>query len=95
MPHLLSPAGSGRRKVLPVPGIDPDDLRTCLQVLAELDALPVEHPDAVAVRRATAGIYKSVKLRRRAERRDAVVEGEGGGREGSGRGGNGRSGEEE
>jgi len=56
-----------------VPGIDPDDLRTCLQVLADLDALPVEHPDAVAVRRATAGIYKSVKLRRRAERRDGVA----------------------
>ncbi|MEJ3654681.1 SDR family NAD(P)-dependent oxidoreductase [Actinomycetes bacterium KLBMP 9759] len=52
--------------------IDPDDLRTCLKVLAAVDALPVEHPDAVAVRRATAGIYKSVKLRRRAERRAAV-----------------------
>ncbi|MGH3612962.1 MAG: SDR family NAD(P)-dependent oxidoreductase [Pseudonocardia sp.] len=60
-----------------MPGIDPDDLRTCLQVLTELDALPVEHPDAVAVRRATAGIYKSVKLRRRAERRDAVVTADG------------------
>ncbi|WP_232663454.1 SDR family NAD(P)-dependent oxidoreductase [Pseudonocardia sp. TRM90224] len=52
--------------------IDPDDLRTCLKVLAAVDALPVEHPDAVAVRRATAGIYKSVKLRRRSEKRAAV-----------------------
>ncbi len=54
-------------------GIDPADLEACLRVLAELEALPVEHPDAVAVRRATAGIYKSVRLRRRQERRDAIV----------------------
>ncbi|MGQ0572682.1 MAG: SDR family NAD(P)-dependent oxidoreductase [Pseudonocardia sp.] len=60
-----------------MPGIDPDDLRTCLRVLADLDGLPVEPPDAVAVRRATAGIYKSVKLRRRAERRDAVAAADG------------------
>ncbi len=55
------------------PGIDPDDLRTCLRVLDALDDLPVEHPDAIAVRRATAAIFKSVKLRRRAERRAAVL----------------------
>jgi NAD(P)-dependent dehydrogenase (short-subunit alcohol dehydrogenase family) len=54
-------------------GIDPADLQTCLRVLADLDALPVEHPDAVAVRRATAGLFKTVKLRRRAERRAAVL----------------------
>lgn len=53
--------------------IDPDDLRTALAVLAAVDDLPVEHPDAVAIRRATAGIYKSVKLRRRAAKRDAVA----------------------
>ncbi|MEA2141966.1 MAG: hypothetical protein QOI64_396, partial [Solirubrobacteraceae bacterium] len=51
--------------------IDPDDLKTCLAVLARIDELPVDHPDAVAVRRATAGIFKSVKERRRAERRAA------------------------
>lgn len=56
-----------------MPEIDPDDLRTCLKVLAAVDSLPVEHPDAVAVRRATAGIYKSVKLRRRAEKRSSVA----------------------
>ncbi len=55
------------------PGIDPDDLATCLRVLGELEALPVEHPDAVAVRVATAGIFKSVKLRRRAQRRARVL----------------------
>jgi NAD(P)-dependent dehydrogenase (short-subunit alcohol dehydrogenase family) len=54
-------------------GIDPGDLEVCLRVLDELDALPVEHPDAVAVRRATAGLFKTVKLRRRAERRAAIL----------------------
>src|SRR4051812_31509082 len=53
--------------------IDPDDLKTCLDVLARIDELPVEHPDAVAVRRATAGIFKSVKERRRVERRAAAA----------------------
>ena len=52
--------------------IDAEDLRICLEVLARVDELPVEHPDAVAVRRATARIFKTVKERRRAERRAAV-----------------------
>jgi NAD(P)-dependent dehydrogenase (short-subunit alcohol dehydrogenase family) len=56
-----------------VPGIDPADLQTCLRVLAEVDELPPEHPDAVRIRRATAGIYKSVRLRRRAAKREAVA----------------------
>jgi NAD(P)-dependent dehydrogenase (short-subunit alcohol dehydrogenase family) len=55
-------------------GIDPERLRLCLEVLAEAEALPVEHADAVAVRRATAGLFKTVKVRRRRERRDAVLE---------------------
>ena len=54
-------------------GIDPADLAVCLRVLEELDALAVEHPDAVAVRHAVAGVFKSVKERRRAERRAAVL----------------------
>ncbi|MEV6751204.1 SDR family NAD(P)-dependent oxidoreductase [Streptomyces sp. NPDC051214] len=53
------------------PGIDPDRLATCLSVLDELDKLDVDHPDAIAVRRATAGIYRTVKQRRRQERRAA------------------------
>ena len=53
--------------------IDPEDLATALRVLAQVDALPPEHPDAVTVRRATARIFKSVKLRRRTERRAAVT----------------------
>jgi NAD(P)-dependent dehydrogenase (short-subunit alcohol dehydrogenase family) len=56
-----------------VAGVHPDDLQTCLRVLAEVNDLPPEHPDAVSVRRATAGIYKSVRLRRRAARRAAVA----------------------
>ncbi|MGQ0839058.1 SDR family NAD(P)-dependent oxidoreductase [Actinokineospora sp.] len=57
-----------------VPGIDPERIRACLAVLAEVERLPTEHPDAVAVRRATAGIYKSVRLRRRAAKRAAVTD---------------------
>ena len=52
--------------------IDPDKLSTCLQVLAEVGSLPPEHPDAVAVRLATAGIFKSVKKARRHAKRDAI-----------------------
>ncbi|MEA2191797.1 MAG: hypothetical protein QOI73_1918, partial [Solirubrobacteraceae bacterium] len=54
-------------------GIDPADLEVFERVLAAAQALPVEHPDAVAVRRATGGLYKTVKQRRRAERRAAVL----------------------
>lgn len=53
------------------PGIDPERMAVCLSVLDELDKLDVDHPDAVAVRRATAGIYRTVKQRRRQERRAA------------------------
>lgn len=51
------------------PGIDPERLAVCLGVLEELDKLEVDHPDAIVVRRATAGIYRTVKQRRRQERR--------------------------
>jgi NAD(P)-dependent dehydrogenase (short-subunit alcohol dehydrogenase family) len=55
------------------PGIGPEDLATCLRVLAELDSIPVEHPDAIAIRRATGRIFKTVKKRRRDEKRDAIA----------------------
>jgi len=42
-------------------------------VLAEAESLPSEHPDAVAIRRATARVFKGVKEKRRAERRDKVL----------------------
>ena len=54
-------------------GVAPDRLAACLAVLAEVEQLPPEHPDAVAVRRATAGLFKTVKLQRRRDRRDAVL----------------------
>ncbi len=53
-------------------GVDPESLEICLRVIAELDAFPVDHPDAVRVRRATAQLYKTVKLRRRADKRAEV-----------------------
>ncbi|WP_414628975.1 SDR family NAD(P)-dependent oxidoreductase [Streptomyces prasinus] len=53
------------------PGIDPERLALCLDVLAELDTLDVDHPDAIRVRRATSHIYRMVKQRRRQERRAA------------------------
>lgn len=56
-----------------VTAIDPEKLRTCLQVLSEIESLPPEHPDAVAIRRATASLWKSVKLARRHAKRDAVT----------------------
>ena len=54
-------------------GVDPERLRTALEVFRDLDALPVDHPDAVAVREATAGLFKTVKERRRRERRAAEL----------------------
>ncbi|UZJ32869.1 SDR family oxidoreductase [Streptomyces endophytica] len=52
-------------------GIDAERMAICLSVLQELDALPIDHPDAVAIRRATSGIYRKVKQRRRQESRAA------------------------
>ncbi|HMJ32802.1 MAG TPA: SDR family NAD(P)-dependent oxidoreductase [Baekduia sp.] len=54
-------------------GIEPGRLEAALAVLAEVERLPVDHPDAVAVRRATGGLFKTVKERRRAERRAAAL----------------------
>jgi len=53
-------------------GIDPEDLATCLRVMGQADDLPAEHPDVVALRRATARMFKAVKTSRRMARRDAV-----------------------
>ena len=54
-------------------GIDPDRLAEALAVLAEVERLPTEHRDAVALRRATGRLFKTVKEQRRAERRSAVL----------------------
>jgi len=69
----VSPNNPWRPYPATVTAIDPEQLRTCLRVLSQIEALAPEHPDAVAVRRATAGIYKSVKLARRKAKRDGVA----------------------
>jgi len=53
--------------------ISRDELAVCLSVLARAELLPTEHPDAVAIRRATGRIFKMVKKARRIERRDAIL----------------------
>ena len=55
------------------PGIDPNDLQTCLRVFEQLNDLPVEHPDSIAIQRATAGLFKTVRKRRRTQRRQEVL----------------------
>ncbi|WP_354643605.1 SDR family NAD(P)-dependent oxidoreductase [Kitasatospora camelliae] len=51
------------------PGLDPERLELCLAVLAELDDLHVDHPDAIAVRQAVGGVFRTLKQRRRQETR--------------------------
>jgi NAD(P)-dependent dehydrogenase (short-subunit alcohol dehydrogenase family) len=51
------------------PGLDPKRLQLCLEVLAELDDLPIDHPDAITVRKAVAHIFRTIKQRRRQESR--------------------------
>jgi NAD(P)-dependent dehydrogenase (short-subunit alcohol dehydrogenase family) len=60
-------AGTGQ------PRIAAADLEFCLRVLAQANDLPAEHPDAVAIRRATARVFKGVKEKRRTERREKVL----------------------
>jgi NAD(P)-dependent dehydrogenase (short-subunit alcohol dehydrogenase family) len=64
---------SGESSAVRASGIDPVRMAIALEVFEELDELPVDHPQAVAVRRATARLYKTVKQRNRKERRAAVV----------------------
>ncbi|WP_159944850.1 MULTISPECIES: SDR family oxidoreductase [unclassified Nocardiopsis] len=52
-------------------GIEPDRLALCLDVLARAGGLPSDHPDSVALQRATAGLFKRVKEQRRRERQAA------------------------
>ena len=53
-------------------GIDPVRMAIALEVFEELDELPVDHPQAIELRRATARLYKTVKQRNRKEKRAAV-----------------------
>jgi NAD(P)-dependent dehydrogenase (short-subunit alcohol dehydrogenase family) len=54
--------------------IDPTDLEVTLRVLATMDGIDEEHPDFVAVRRATARMFKSVKKNRRLEKRAEIAD---------------------
>jgi NAD(P)-dependent dehydrogenase (short-subunit alcohol dehydrogenase family) len=58
----------------PARSIDPADLAVVMRVMAQLDELPIDHPDAIAVRVATAEVYKQVKHRRRKDRQRAKIE---------------------
>src|SRR4051812_21166051 len=53
-------------------GLDPAELETCLRVLSQAEQLPVQHPDAVLVRRAVGGLFKAYKQARRVARRDEI-----------------------
>jgi len=54
-------------------GIDPARMRAMLEVFEEIDTLPPDHPDVVVAQRITAKLYKTVKQRRRQQRKDAVL----------------------
>ncbi|GAA1855189.1 SDR family NAD(P)-dependent oxidoreductase [Microbacterium koreense] len=58
---------------LPPSGIDPADLEATLRVLDGMAGLDESHPDFIAVRRATARMFKAVKRERRREIRAAVA----------------------
>ncbi|GIF94938.1 SDR family oxidoreductase [Catellatospora citrea] len=54
-------------------GIDAAHLEVCLSVLAQVENLPTEHPDAVAVRRAVGRLFKTVKQQRRRDKREEIL----------------------
>ncbi|MET1016207.1 MAG: SDR family NAD(P)-dependent oxidoreductase, partial [Leifsonia flava] len=56
------------------PQIDPAELETTLRVLAALSDLDENDPDFDTVRRATAKMFKSVKVTRRAEKRRVIAD---------------------
>ena len=58
----------------PLGGIDPEQLRVTLEVLGALHELDDEHPDFVAVRRATARMFKAVKKEGRLKKREFIAQ---------------------
>ena len=70
------PSESDPQPELGLGGLDPADLEATLRVLAQLSELDDQHPDFVAVRRATAKMFKAVKQSRRldARARDAAAD---------------------
>ncbi|MBN2177074.1 MAG: SDR family NAD(P)-dependent oxidoreductase [Demequinaceae bacterium] len=66
VPHPPSPSDQ------PDSGVSPQDLEATLRVLAAVESVPEGHPDFVAVRRATASMYKAVRDNRRNVKREEV-----------------------
>ncbi|WP_440708109.1 SDR family NAD(P)-dependent oxidoreductase [Herbiconiux sp. YIM B11900] len=54
--------------------IDPDELAVALKVIAQIVELDEQHPDFVSVRRATAKMFKAVKVQRRRELRAEIAD---------------------
>ncbi len=54
--------------------IEPSDLDTVLRVLAGMNEIDEEHPDFIAVRQATARMFKAVKKNRRLEKRAVIAD---------------------
>ncbi len=55
-------------------GIDPEQLRITLKVLGALHELDDDHPDFIAVRRATAKMFKAVKKEGRLAKRELIAQ---------------------
>jgi hypothetical protein len=55
-------------------GIDPERLEVTLAVLAELHELDEQHPHFIAVRRATAHMFKAAKKARRREKQAEIAD---------------------
>ena len=53
-------------------GLDPRELEACLETLGKVDTLPIDHPDAITLQRATAKLYMNFKKRRRRTRRQTI-----------------------
>jgi NAD(P)-dependent dehydrogenase (short-subunit alcohol dehydrogenase family) len=55
------------------PDLTPEEIAACVKVLEQIHVLDEDHPDYVAVRRATGKMFKSVKRHRKIQKRDAVA----------------------
>jgi len=51
--------------------LTPEEIQACLKVLTTIHVYDEEHPDYVAVRRATGKMFKAVKRHRRVTKRDS------------------------
>ena len=52
--------------------LTPEEIQACLKVLTTIHVYDEEHPDYVAVRRATGKMFKAVKRHRRVTKRDML-----------------------